>query len=96
MSYTDFLREDRRLVLLRILADLPAYRSNSSVLATAAHQLGHVASRDQIRADLHWLAEQGLLTAEDHEAVLVVTLSERGADVAAGRAIVPGVRRPGA
>jgi hypothetical protein len=55
-----------------------------------------VASRDQVAADLHWLAEQGLLTAEDHEAVLVVTLSERGADVAAGRAIVPGVRRPGA
>lgn len=95
MSYADFLREDQRLVLLRILADLPAYRSNSYVLSSALHQLGHAASADQIKAELHWLAEQGLTRIEDHEGVLVVTLTERGADVAAGRARVPGVRVPG-
>lgn len=30
-TFAERLQEDRRLVLLRILSDLPAYRSNSSV-----------------------------------------------------------------
>ena len=32
MSFQDFLRQDVRLVLLRVLTEMPAYRSNSSVL----------------------------------------------------------------
>lgn len=42
------------------------------------------------------LKEQGLVMVEDIGTVLVARLTERGADVAAGRAIVPGVKRPGA
>ena len=42
------------------------------------------------------LHEQGLLASEQVGTVLVVTLSERGHDVATGRARVPGVARPGA
>jgi hypothetical protein len=45
-------------------------------------------SRDQIKSELRWLEEQGLVTVEDIETVLVARLTERGADVAAGRAIV--------
>jgi hypothetical protein len=33
---------------------------------------------------------------DDVEGVYVATLTTRGADVAAGRAVVPGVKRPGA
>ncbi|MHA7915510.1 VpaChn25_0724 family phage protein [Alloalcanivorax xenomutans] len=95
-KYANFLREDQRLVILRILCEMPAYSANSSVLAGLLRQYGHNASRDQVKTELHWLDEQGLAEVEDMDAVMLVKLTERGADVAAGRASVPGVRRPGA
>jgi hypothetical protein len=94
--FATHLQEDRRLVLLRLLAELPAYRANSSVLAMALESYGHAATRDQVRTELHWLCEQGLVEISDLTAVLVATATERGLDVASGRAIVPGVKRPGA
>ncbi|EDQ2494188.1 ArsR family transcriptional regulator, partial [Salmonella enterica subsp. enterica] len=51
---------------------------------------------DQVKTELRWLEEQSLVRTETLESVLVVWLTERGADVAAGRTIVPGVKRPGA
>ncbi|ECG5643223.1 ArsR family transcriptional regulator [Salmonella enterica subsp. enterica serovar Poona] len=96
MKFVDFLREDQRLVMLRILQEMPGYSSNSSVLYSALTQYGHNLSRDQIRTELRWLEEQSLVRLEALESVLVVWLTERGADVAQGRAVVPGVKRPGA
>lgn len=95
-NFAEFLRRDVRLVILRLLAEMPAYRSNSSVLTMALERFGHAISRDQVKTELRWLEEQGLLTCEDLDAVLVATLGERGADVAKGRVIVPGIARPGA
>lgn len=95
-SFSDYMRRDIRLVVLRILADMPAYRANSSVLTVALDRFGHATSRDQVKTELHWLEEQGLLTIEDIGAVLVATITERGSDVARGRTQVPGVARPGA
>lgn len=92
--YADFLRKDMRLVLLRILLEMPGYRANSSVLATMLHQLGHSATRDQVKTELRWLAEQGLIAVEEVASVLVCTLTERGQDVAEARAVVDGVARP--
>lgn len=95
-NFAEYLRHDIRLVILRVLAELPAYRANSSVLTMALERFGHAATRDQIKTELRWLEEQGLLSIDDIGAVLVATLSERGSDVARGRAKVPGVARPGA
>jgi len=47
-----------------------------------------------LRADLAWLAEQGLVTIEEVATVMIATVTRRGGDVAFGRAVVPGVRRP--
>lgn len=95
-KYADFLREDQRLALLRLLAEMPSYRSNSSVLVSVMRTWGHDMSRDQVKTELTWLGEQGLLKVEDNlETVLVVALTERGADVSAGRVTQPGVKRPG-
>lgn len=96
MSFATFLTEDRRLVILRVLSDLPAYRTNSFLLHTLLSRFGHEPSADQIKGDLAWLQEQGLVTVEAVESVHIATLTTRGADVAAGRAVVPGVKRPGA
>lgn len=95
-QYADFLRQDMRLVLLRLLVEMPAYRANSSVLNAALDGFGHSVSRDQVKTELHWLGEQGAVKLEEMGPVLVATLTERGQDIAAGRARVPGIKRPGA
>lgn len=92
--FSDFLRQDQRLVMLRILSEVPQYRSNSSVIHSLLGQFGHHPSRDQVRAELTWLGEQALVSVDDIGSVLVVTLTERGEDVATGRASVPGVSKP--
>lgn len=94
MSFKDYLRRDVRLVSLRILSEMPGYRANSSVIANLLDQFGHSVTRDQVKTELRWLEEQGLLTIEDAGSVLVATLQERGQDVATGRATVDGVARP--
>ena len=93
-QYADYLRHDIRLVVLRLLVEMTAYRANSSVLTMALDNYGHTLSRDQVKTELHWLAEQGALTLSDVGPVLVATLTERGQDIAAGRARVPGIKRP--
>jgi Fe2+ or Zn2+ uptake regulation protein len=95
-QYADYLRHDIRLVVLRLLVEMTAYRANSSVLTMALDNYGHTLSRDQVKTELHWLAEQGALTLSDVGPVLVATLTERGQDIAAGRARIPGIKRPGA
>lgn len=95
-SFSEFLRRDVRLVILRLLSEMPAYRANSSVLTMALERFGHAVSRDQVKTELAWLQDQGLVTCEDLEAVLVAAITERGADVARARVTVPGVARPGA
>lgn len=97
MSTKDFaqhLRQDQRLVLLRILTEMPSYRANSSVLSNLLHQMGHTMTRDQVKTELRWLSEQDLLTLEEAGSVIVATLEERGQDVAEGRARVDGIQRP--
>ena len=95
MSFKNLLTEDRRLVLLRFLTEAPAMALNTSVLHTALDAYGHAVSRDQVETDAARLAEQGLITLEEVGPVRVAALTGRGSDVAQGRAVVPGVKRPG-
>lgn len=96
MNYNAFLQEDRRLVILRVLSELPQYSANSSVLYAALARYAHYPSRDVVKSELHWLAEQGLIRIDEMSPVLVATLTERGHDAAAGRIRIPGIQRPGA
>lgn len=94
-TFAERLREDRRLVLLRLLSEQNAYRANSSVLHAGLHFLGIAASRDDVLTDLAWLRDQGLVSlAESVPGVLVAGLTSRGDDVVHGQAVVPGVSRP--
>ncbi|NYT80891.1 ArsR family transcriptional regulator [Alcaligenaceae bacterium] len=95
--YTQYIVEDMRLLVLRLLSEMPTYKANSSVLRSALAAWGHEPSRDHVRTQLRWLEEQGLVAIEDiAQGVLLATLTDRGQDVAAGRARVDGVKRPGA
>lgn len=94
-TFADRLREDRRLVLLRLLSEQSGYRSNSSILHSCLHALGVAATRDDVATDLSWLAEQSLVRlSETVPGVLVAELAARGHDVVTGQAVVPGVSRP--
>lgn len=94
MSFDTHLREHRRLIILRSLGEANG-RLNSSVLQDACNHFGITSTRDDVRTDCAWLKEQGLVRLDDlTPTVQLVELTERGADVAEGRARVPGVRRP--
>lgn len=94
MSFAEYLRKDVRLVALRVLSETPGFRANSSVLFNLLDQFGHAVTRDQVKTELRWLAEQGLVEVDEAGSVLVAKLTERGQDVAEGRAVVDGVARP--
>lgn len=95
MNFREFVQEDRRLVILRLMAESDmGYSANSSVLQLGLESVRHVVSRDVVHTDLAWLSEQGLLKVEVLSTVHVATLTTRGLDVAMGRATVPGVKRP--
>lgn len=88
------MTEDRRLVILRALAVCAQYRTNAFLLRRYCDQVGHVVSADTITTDIAWLTEQRLVVSAAVGEVLVATLTERGLDVADGRARVPGVKQP--
>ena len=83
-----------RATALRLLADLPEYRANDIVVADAVRAVGLGCTNDQLRGHLTWLQEQRLVTVEDIGGIKVATLTERGAEIAAGRAYIDGVQRP--
>lgn len=95
MNFETHVQEDRRLVILRLLVEAHGFSVNSSILQSAMREFAHNVSRDLLHTELHWLAEQGLLKVEPRMSVLIATLTARGADVAKGTAVVPGVKRPG-
>jgi len=94
-SLARILAEDRRLVILRTLAEDHDYSVNDFVLKRALASLGHDVSRDMLRGDLTWLKDQGLLRVKvlDDGTIWVATATEDGVDIARGRPH-PGVARP--
>jgi hypothetical protein len=89
------ITEDRRLVILRLLHAVADYSLNSVVLSQAMHELGHAVSYDVLKSEVAWLAEQGLLRfSEPSQDMYVLTLTQRGKDVAIGSTKVPGVKLP--
>ena len=93
-SFKDAQRADLRLTVLHLLDSTDGYALSDRLLRSALESFGHRPSLDALRAELAWLAEQGLVTTQDVEGHTMATLTARGQDVAQGRARVPGVRRP--
>lgn len=94
MEFSELLTADIRLVILRALEQDLGYSHNESIIHSVVERFGHTCSRDCIRIQLSWLREQGLVSIEDVAGYMVATITQRGADVARGRAVAPGVKRP--
>jgi len=93
-KFKDTMQQHLRITLLRLLWEQPDFSLNDSILNDLSGDYGFSPSRDRVRTELAWLAEQGLITSDDLGGLVVATLTQRGADVARGRCIVPGVKRP--
>ncbi len=80
------LAHTRRQSLLATLYFEPASTARVGTLMRQMETVhGIVVSADKVRADLSWLAEMELVQVRDDTA----TLTERGRDVATGRADFP-------
>ncbi len=87
IPYETELRRDQ----LAVLARLPGNTGNVSLCRDILEEAGYELSRDKLTGCAAWLAEQGLVQIYRQETTMVLTLAERGEDVAAGRVSVPGI-----
>ena len=94
MNYAEMVEADRRLVILKLLQDSAGYACNEHLLGALLGSFGHLVPSDRLRTDLAWLAEQSLIQVAEVGGIEIATISQRGLDVANGRAHVPGVKRP--
>lgn len=94
-NFYDFTMGHARLAILRALTEAVTHAANDSVLMMEIERLGLPLTRDQLRTQLGWLEEQGLVRlTRPTDSLIVVTIRERGADVAIGRSSVDGIQRP--
>lgn len=93
-NFKDFLSRDRRLVILRFLAEEPDYRLNTSLLEDALNAVGHSVSRDLVDIEAKWLEDAGLVLVQELRSVKILELTRSGLDCAQGKKLVPGVKRP--
>ena len=96
MSLAQIHAEDRRLIMLIALDD-SGYHANETVLKQVTEQLGHMPSKELIRADLAFLAEHGLVRLEklpvQSGELWIAHLLTPGREVARGRVHVGVARR---
>jgi len=91
---TERLAEARRLAILLVLKECPAYEANEAFIAIALRDLGHPVAHNLMRIDLAWLKDAGLLEVEELAGVMIARVGLRGLDTALGHAVIPGVKRP--
>lgn len=94
LSYAEHMAQDRRLCILRLLTESNG-SANDSVLQTGLEHLGHTRlARAQVRDDIRALEGRDLLKVEMFSDVMVCTITKRGVEVAEGRLVVEGVKKP--
>lgn len=108
-DFAQRIAEHHRLCILRALAEDPPGRlrrdllsllvaadgaANLSLLADGLVDMGHAVTRDQVRTCAAWLVAQGLIVPMPDGDIAGWHILDAGAEVAAGRASVPGIAAP--
>lgn len=83
-----------RTTILRILDAQPGYRMNSRVLDQVMVDMALSSTHEELRGILAWLEQEGMITIQSVQDVIVATLRELGADVARGRTLHRDIERP--
>lgn len=94
-AYSERVAEERRLVILTILSDMPERRLNLGTLYNELDALAVPCTLADLRADSEWLASQRLVERDEPaKGVTVLMLTGDGLEVARGKRSYPGVMRP--
>ncbi len=95
MSFTEIVEKEGRLVALKMLAEQPDRRLNSSLIREGlADSWAINRSRDWVHLQLRFLNEIGAVTITEAGTVLIATLTDRGLDHVERRTVLDGVKRP--
>ena len=84
----------QRLAVLQLLADQTSGSANDASLCEAVNAMGHICSRDRMIELIFWLQGQGALHTLDlriNSGMVIVTLTQKGHDIAHGRSRIAGV-----
>ncbi len=93
-KYLQHLAEDRRLCMLKLLADAGG-SANERVLGTSLEMLGHTRqSEAAIREDIQFLVSNGLVNTQWFAGFQVCTITKRGVEAIEGRITVEGIKKP--
>jgi len=91
MSYAENVTAARRLAILLALYFSAGYTLPRPALRSQVALTGYIASSTKMAAEIYWLIEMELIEPLELDAV---RLTSRGEDIALGRSLTPGVRRP--
>jgi|SRR6185437_6774434 len=97
-SFAERLREDRRLVILRLLSETRGFTLNSSQVQMGLEMVSVPCTRADVIEDLRFLANNGLIRmtpVPGIENLYGVVLTNDGDEVVKGRSVVVGVSTPG-
>lgn len=93
-GYAEYHDAGVRLAILQLLQEDPGLTLSEHMLFVAVDGMLLSCTADQMRGHLTWLEEQRLVVLTEIRADMVmVTSTDRGSDVAAGRTVVRGVER---
>lgn len=97
MSYSENLKANRRLAILKLMIE-DGGESNESVLEMGLRSLGHVPELDRryVREQIRFLEEADCLVVTlFKDKVMVVKITDRGCAVARGGIKIDGIAQPG-
>ncbi|WP_240479501.1 hypothetical protein [Pseudoalteromonas rubra] len=92
----ELMAEHQRISILISLSDSPDYGLNSSILGDILDKYSIGCSRDQLHTQLDWLEQNGYITVNRMtKSTWVADITQAGLDVAKGRVVAHGIKRPG-
>lgn len=93
--FKDVFAEQQRIIMIQAMEQDSDYSLNDQLLQKVLEMFGHSISIDRIDSHLRFLEDCDVVTIENlGHGMLVAKLTQRGCDVARGRARVDGVDRP--
>jgi hypothetical protein len=96
-DYVDYVAQDRRLVILKILRGVHERRANQYVLRSALKGMGYDELVVTVQNDITWLQKQGLVKTESLTGgILMTIITDYGDQVARGVVRAAGVAVPAA
>jgi hypothetical protein len=93
-QFAKYENEQMRLTILQMLEQDRDFTANDTVVNRALDSVGFSVSSDKLKTELAWLQEQGVIELNESMSMTIVKLTQRGQDVALGRATIPGIPRP--